>query len=79
MLGECRIAPPGFNPLPGDPESPDTQAGLPRRPWPMTESADWCAMWRRIRGSIPSNAQGRADATLTAPPVPARTLGSRTH
>lgn len=79
VLGECRIGPPGFNPLPGDPESPDTQAGLPQRPWPMTESADWCAMWRRIRGSIPSSAARRADAWLTAQPVPARTPRPRAH
>jgi hypothetical protein len=46
VLGECRIHAPEFNPLPGRPDDPDTQAGLPRRPWPMTESRDWCASWR---------------------------------
>ena len=47
VLGECRIAPPQINPLRGDPDDPDTQAGLPRRPWPMTQDADWCSSWRR--------------------------------
>ena len=47
VLGECRIQAPEFNPLPADPTDPDTVAGLPRRPWPMTESRDWCAQWRR--------------------------------
>jgi hypothetical protein len=46
VLGECRIHAPEFNPLPGRPDDPDTQAGLPRRPWPLTESRDWCASWR---------------------------------
>jgi hypothetical protein len=49
VLGECRILPPRINPLPGDPEDPDTVAGLPRRPWPMTEDTDWCRPWRRAR------------------------------
>ena len=49
VLGECRIHAPEFNPVPGDPEDPDTQAGLPRRPWPLTEERDWCASWRRER------------------------------
>jgi hypothetical protein len=52
VLGECRVHAPEFNPLPGDPADPDTQASLPRRPWPMTESIDWCAAWRRARGRI---------------------------
>jgi len=47
VLGECRLNPPTFNPLPGDPEEADTLAGLPRRPWPITESRDWCAAWRK--------------------------------
>lgn len=46
VLGECRIHAPEFNPLPPDPEDVDGQAGLPRRPWPITESRDWCAAWR---------------------------------
>ena len=46
VLGECRVHAPEFNPLPGDPQDADTLAGLPRRPWPMTESRDWCSQWR---------------------------------
>ena len=44
-LGECRINPPQHHPLPGDPHEQDTQAGLPRRPWPTTADDDWCARW----------------------------------
>jgi len=51
-LGECRINPPQFDPLPGDPDEPDTQAGLPRRPWPTTADDDWCACWRHHRSSM---------------------------
>lgn len=51
-LGECRINAPRFHPLPGDPAEPDTQAGLPRRPWPITECDDWCAHWSRLRSSM---------------------------
>jgi hypothetical protein len=43
VLGECRLRAPAFNPLPLDPAEPDTLAGLPRRPWPLTEFWDWCA------------------------------------
>jgi hypothetical protein len=45
-LGECRINPPQHHPLPGDPDEPDTRAGLPRRPWPLTADDDWCGQWR---------------------------------
>jgi hypothetical protein len=48
VLGECRRHPPTINPLPGDLGDPDTKAGLPRRPWPVTEARDWCAEWRGI-------------------------------
>jgi hypothetical protein len=47
VLGECRIRAPEFNPLRGEADDPDTAAGLPRRPWPMTESRDWCGRWKR--------------------------------
>lgn len=47
VLGECRLRAPVLNPLPPDPQDADTLVGLPRRPWPMTESRDWCAEWRR--------------------------------
>ena len=46
VLGECLIHAPEFNPLPGDPDDAETQAGLPCRPWPLTESRDWCVEWR---------------------------------
>ena len=47
VLGECRSHAPGFNPLAGEADDPDTIAGLPRRPWPMTESREWCGTWKR--------------------------------
>jgi len=48
-LGECRINPPQHHPLPGDPHEPDTQADLPRQPWPVTADDHWCRCWKRGR------------------------------
>jgi len=49
VLGECRLEAPRSNPVPPDPADPDAQVGLPRRPWPTTESRDWCGAWQGHR------------------------------
>jgi hypothetical protein len=46
VVGECRIHSPEFSTLSSVPPEPDAQAALLRRPWPMTESRDWCAEWK---------------------------------
>ena len=47
MLGECRLRAPKLHSVPADGPDPASLAAPPLRPWPMTESRDWCAEWRR--------------------------------
>ncbi len=66
VLGECRIAAPEFNPLPVEAEDERLLAGLPRRPWPLTESRDWCARWQ---GPYLDEVWARRETAAAARPV----------
>ena len=45
-LGECRLKARAFNAVASSSAGSNALPGLPRRPWPLTESRDWCTEWR---------------------------------
>lgn len=47
VLGECRLKMVRRGRPRRDPAEEDALADLARRPWPLTESRDWCVEWRR--------------------------------